>query len=295
MVLGTQTLKRPQMTRQEVSALLTLRLNSPSEMQRYAREAKQKENANVSTSHAQRRVRMTCALHKAEGNFTTLIRLWEDTVAPHVAVSYAGTLLAMRPDLKTPQVKAAIDRIRQNAPVIETKRAMPITAEMINEALRTAPPHIARTIVLMWISASRHVDLLRVHSKQAAQIARGVLLLQWGAFKSDRYGKRAYFKFCYVPPRFRHLFLDWTLATYWEVYRHLKSVSKSLSVHSLRRGGACLLADAGFSMAEIGMITGHTPTADPHMGVRRYVDPSEAQPESQKQLEMSRILARVVA
>ena len=279
------------LTAQEVAKLLQQRLNDPSALARYANEAR--TASNVTKGHQVRRQRLLLQYEKVR-NLSTLIRVWEDTVKPGVAVSYAGTLIKLKPELLTPEVKDAVDRVRQKASVLQTRRAVAITPQQLNYALTKVPEPIARAIVLMWISASRHKDLLRVHQTQAAHIYRGVILLQWAAFKSDRYGIRAVCKFCFIPPRFRHLFKEWNIATYQQVYYHLKKISQDLTVHSLRRGACTLLAEAGFSMEEIGMLTGHTPTTDPHLAVRRYIDPLENQPESQKQLSMSKTLALVL-
>ena len=275
--------------------LLASRLNDPKILARYEREANEMRNHNVSQSHRDRRTRLQLQLDQVRGKATTLIRLWEDTVAPGVAVSYAGTLLKMHPEISTPMFKDAVDRIRQKASVLHCHRAIRITSEQLNEALRTAPPNVARTLILMWVSTSRHADLLRMHNTSTTNLFRGILLLQWAHFKSDRYGKRAVHKFVYLPQRFRYLFNEWTLATYSQVYTHLKTISKDLSVHSLRRAGATLLGEAGFSDQEIGTMTGHTPTSDPHLAVRRYKDPTLQQPESQLQLTMSKTLARFIA
>ena len=279
----------------QVRALLASRLNDPKILAKYEQEAEAKKGQNVSKAHQDRRARLEVQLAQVKDKPATLIRLWEDTVAPGVAVSYAGTLLKLRPELNTPMVRDAVDRIRQQASVLHCHRAVRITSEQLNHALRTATPSVARTLILMWVSASRHADLLRLYNTNTENLFRGILLLQWAHFKSDRYGKRAVHKFIFIPQRLRHLFQEWTLASYYQVYKHLKTISKDLSVHSLRRAGATLLGEAGYTDQEIGMMTGHTPTSDPHLAVRRYKDPTLQQPESQLQLGMSKRLAVVIA
>jgi len=117
--------------------------------------------------------------------------------------------------------------------------------------------------------------------------------LQWASFKSDRYGERAVAKFVEVPQKFSHLWKPFQVATYRQLYNELKKVDKSLSVHSLRRAAVTHLAEAGFSYPQILLLTGHTPTADASLAVRRYADPSPNQPESRLQILMSRALARI--
>ena len=65
-------------------------------------------------------------------------------------------------------------------------RVIRITSEQLNHALRTAPPSVARTLIFMWLSASRHADLLRLYSTNTENLFQGILL-QWAHFKSDRY------------------------------------------------------------------------------------------------------------
>ena len=135
----------------------------------------------------------------------TLIRLWETTTARNVTVSYASTLLKMRPDLRTTEVKEALDRVKQKEGPLTTKRARPITPNEVLRAMDQATDmRVRRTLFLLFVSASRHMDLFRVRNR-TDNIARGVLMLQWAAWKSDRYGTRAFSKFINIPERFRYL------------------------------------------------------------------------------------------
>lgn len=281
------------MSRRQVCEILRQRLSDPQEIATARKEAMELRHSNVTKGHRERRVRVIRDL-TTTGDVPTLIRLWEKTLAPNVTVSYAATLLKLRPDLRTPMVKDAIDRVRQKAGPLTTKRAKAVTAVQMRHLLESGPERVQRTLLLLFLGACRHADLLRVQCLHSTAIIRGVIMLQWGAFKSDRYGLRAYAKFLFLPPRYRHLFKDWTIATYREVYRHIKFHYGELSVHSLRRGACTLLAELGFTMSEIALLTGHTPTSDPSLGVRRYVDPSEKQPESQLQLRMSSALAKTL-
>ena len=295
-VLGmTQTaFRHPNaMSRKEVSVLLRQRLSDPQEIQKAREEAAVLRHKNVSESHQQRRTRLVEDL-KTTRDLPTLIRVWEKTTVPNVTVSYAATLLKLRPDLRTAEVKDALDRVRQKGGPLTTKRARPVTPNEVLRAMDQAKDiRVRRTLFLIFVSASRHMDLFRV-LKWADSIARGVLMLQWASWKSDRYGTRAFSKFVHIPQRFRYLFKEWTLASYYEVYSALKKVCSDLSVHSLRRGACSLLACAGFTMEEIQLLTGHTPTADKCLAVRGYVDPHESQPECQLQLRMSRTVGNAL-
>jgi len=153
------------------------------------------------------------------------------------------------------------------------------------------PLKVQVTVTLMLLSASRHMDILKVIRFQHYQ--KAIVLLQWGNFKSDRYGMRAVAKFIEIPRQYLEVLAITELATYREVYNALKKVDPTLSVHSIRRAAATHLAEAGFSMDEIQLLTGHTPTADPHLAVRQYIDPSPNQTESKLQIKMSRVLAAI--
>jgi len=269
-------------------------MSDPREIARCAREAEEVKEHNVSKGHRDRRARIENQLQQHLMNHGTvlgLIRMWETTMAPSSAKGHVSTLLKQHPELKTREILDAQDRIRQSATVMNSKRAIPITPGMFKRLMKEAPPRVAHTALMMLISACRHMDLLRVIHFRAFQ--KGIVLLQWSNFKSDRYGERAVAKFIELPERYRHLSQMFDLATYKEVYKELKKVDKNLTVHSLRRAAAFYLAQAGFSMAEIQALTAHTPTEDACKAVRRYVDPSPTQPESLLQIKMSRVLAKM--
>lgn len=281
----------PNLNRQQVSLLLKARLEDSNAIERYAKEAQAVKDHNVSYSHRQRRARIEEQVKVHKGNLPGLFRMWEDTVGPRTAKSYIGTCMKQHPEMIDQVVKDAADRIRQKAPVLGSKRAIPITPPQFRSLLTRAPPIVANTVLLLLLSASRHMDLLRVLNYKCFQ--KGIILLQWGTFKSDRYGERAFSKFLEIPENFKHLWAPFELATYKQVYNELKKVDKTLSVHSIRRAAVTYLAEAGFSYPEILLLTGHTPTSDPCLAVRRYADPSQNQPESLLQIRMSRHLAMI--
>ena len=246
---------------------------------------------NVTKGHRDRRARLQAQLLACGKNLPKLLRFFERNYHPATAKGYASTVIAANPQLVTREVRNAQDRLRQKAPLLLSKRARPITPAEFQKLLSKAPLGVRVTIVLMLLSASRHIDLYKVIRFQYFQ--RAILMMQWANQKSDRYGMRAIAKFIHIPRQYEDLVLNIGLATYREVYNHLKKVAADLSVHSIRRAAATYLANAGFSMAEILLLTGHTPTADPNLAVRQYVDPSPQQPESQVQIRMSKTLARV--
>jgi integrase len=116
---------------------------------------------------------------------------------------------------------------------------------------------------------------------------------QWNQWKSDRYGRRAFGKYVDIPMILWPAMMT-PIVPYREALQCLKRIQPDLSVHSVRRGAATVLANNGYSMEEIGMLTGHTPTREAGVNVRRYVDPSLAQPEALTQRAMSRLLWQCV-
>jgi len=279
------------LTKRQISRLLQQRLNDPKYLLLCAKEAEDMREHNVTVGHRQRRARIQSSLEAYRNNPLALIRMWEKTCGPGTTKGYTATLLSMHPELKTRKVLDAQDRVRQAAPLTAVKRARPITPSEFRLLLTRAPRQVGLTSIMMLLSASRHMDLLRVVKYQ--HFIHGIVMLQWANFKSDRYGERAVAKFIAIPHQYLQHLRRLELATYQEVYRELKKISPTLSVHSIRRTAATHLAEAGFSNAEILTLTGHTPTADPHLAVRRYIDPSPNQPESQLQIRMSRTLARI--
>lgn len=247
---------------------------------------------NVTKGTRSKRARIQGQLASHSNNPLSLIRMWEKNYAPSTAKGYTSTLLGMNPEFKTQRkVLDAQDRIKQKAPLIIAKRARPITPIEFQHLLSRAPLRVSLTAIMMLLSASRHMDLLKVAKYR--HFVHAIVMLQWANMKSDRYGVRAVSKFIEIPEHYLQHIQRLELATYREVYCELKKVAKDLSVHSIRRSAATNLAEAGFSNAEIQSLTGHTPTADPHLAVRQYIDPSPNQPESRLQIRMSRALAKI--
>ena len=265
------------------------------------------EVTNVSEGHNRRKAMISRQFEAAGRRPLVLLRTWQLVMAPSTAYSYARTLMAMVPlEMKTPQVKVVLDAMRQKNTLQSTCRAKPFTPVTLQAFLKRVGrtnPRGARTAWAMWVSVSRHADLLGVHEVTPFS---GGMMFRWSRFKSDRYGVRAVSKAITVDPQHRHFFKTINFLTtknqfngvslpawcsYRALLREIKIDYPEMSTYSLRRGGATFLAEKGFPMPEIGLMTAHTPTADPCLAVRRYVDQSPAQPESLKQRAMSRVLA----
>jgi len=252
---------------------------------------------NVTKGTEDRRKRILRDLKTVGNNALALMRAWELALKPNVVISYANTLLSLKPELKTDRkVTIYLDALRQKGGIRKSRRATPITVDQMASLLnRNLPEEVKNTIWVLWISASRHSDLTKIDS----QVWWDGDICQWlmGAFKSDRYGLRAVSKFLTILNRplrawMRKKPTRW--ATYRTVLAQVKKLNADLTVHSIRRGAVTALANMGYSMKEIEYLTAHTPTDDKHLAVRRYVDPTPHQPESKLQIKMSAELGRAV-
>eukprot|EP00760_Papus_ankaliazontas_P020022 PhM_4_TR18093/c1_g1_i2/m.49222 len=215
------------------------------------------------------------------GDARGLAQLYYENFRPSTTLTYLQALAAQRPYLRE-EMKDVMTNARKEATVLASRRALAVTPELLQKAMSRCP-EAGTTLAAMWVSASRHADLAKI---QRARRINGVMMLQWGSFKSDRFGQRAVTKF---------IAWDRPWPTTWASYRltvkALKQADPSLSAHSVRRGAVTWLSQQGYSHAEIGALTGHTPTSDPHLAIRRYADPHPSQPESRSQLAMSSALA----
>ena len=189
-------------------------------------------------------------------------------------------------------MEVALRAARKRSPLDSVRRARPITPAEMARAARV--PKIGDTVRLLWLSASRHGDLPAMSAITWNRGEQTVIQLKFSGHKSDTFGVRAVSKWIPWPQQSAAKVVrninSRRMASYRTVLKALKQVSPELTVHSIRRGAALCLADRGWSMVDIQLITGHTPTQDPMLAVRRYVDASLAQPEAKKCLAMAQEL-----
>lgn len=232
-------------------------------------------------------------VEKTRGDPALLGAAMRSLYRPSTTVTYLATAMKANPDLKDhPQLRVILSATRQELGAQGTRKALPATPQQVAQVLKNTDKEVASTALTLYVTASRHGDLPHVTKYEWKP---PTLTMGLRKFKSDRYGQRNTHKFVDVP---RALW-PWIphkppTTSYWKVLRAMKKVSRELTVHSLRRGAATHLAEAGFSMKEIGMLTAHTPTDDPSLGVRRYIDPTPTQPEGQLQRRMGFALGRAI-
>lgn len=224
------------------------------------------------------RVQMTAA--SLPGREPELIRHWQLTLRPSTAKVYTQALLQVRPELrKLTEVRTLETWGRKEATLRKVTPARPIGPADMAALIRNAPTEVGGTLLLMWVTASRHADLGK---SPWVRESRMVWRQDLDVFKSDPSGKRRVTRYAWIQECPSHL------ADYRIVNGYLRS--KGWSTYSVRRGAMTALASAGVSMEEIRLISLHAPTEDPFLAVRRYIEPHVTQPECQRQIALSRAL-----
>jgi len=229
-------------------------------------------------------------LAAAGGDVVALVGYWHRRYAPSTAVTYAATLRRIIPADLDATLEVALRALRKAAPICALRRAQAVTPSLMLKV--TNAKEAARwTAILLYVSATRHGDLAAVSFGvwEGPTPEMAILQLQFAPHKSDVFGQRNISKWVVWPKvLLRHLR---SLAPYAATLKFMHKMGAELTVHSLRRGAATGLASAGYAMEEILLLTGHTPSADPNLAVRRYIDAHPAQPEAKKCLEMSGVLS----
>jgi hypothetical protein len=162
------------------------------------------------------------------------------------------------------------------------------------EALKDLRPRIAEdlwnTIAVMWVSASRAIDLQHFSAELVGGFWRISLFCrdERGGLvppKSDQAATRLITKWLpnvpglnLQPPRWH---------TWAEIRAALRPL-KGATPHSIRVSAVRFLESSGFSTAEIATLTGHAPG---NAGVSNYVARVAADPAAQMSLRLSRLLA----
>ena len=243
-----------------------------------------------------RRLRIQQELEEAGYDAIALIGSWVARLKPSTVTTYVAVLRRLVNPEQLPTIELALRGARKRSPLQCLKRALPMTLDIWIRAVTDTRQldRAALTAIFLWATASRHGDLKAISLKSWGQRDDWTLLeASFGAHKSDIFGQRAVVKWLWWPTRHLQALrtVEQRWATYKEVWRWIKTIDGRLTPHSLRRGAATTLSTHGFAMKDIEKITGHTPSADPELAVRRYVDPHPSQPEALLCARMSAILA----
>jgi hypothetical protein len=253
------------------------------DIESYRRRTRTRVANAVSSSH-QRTVRRVQEQWEELPDLEALLGRWDMRVKPSTALLWVRTLTRWKPELRNATSRRMVVVWEREAAVV-TRRAVVALPAQVKRATTSSDIKIARTIEFLWSSACRHADLARA---DISPVAPGIYRMKWAWQKSDLRGRRYLCKFVWNPP----LPPQW--ATYDQVYQAMKRVHADLTVHSLRRGALTYLSAQGYSHAEIGRFSLHTPQTDESLGVRRYIDPHPTQPEGRRQLQMSETLWKAI-
>jgi hypothetical protein len=203
---------------------------------------------------------------------------------------YTNVLRSLFPETRD-LLKKQVGVLKQESGILNVRRAKVAEPWMVKKAVEPRDG-VSATIFLMWVSVSRHKDLLNVREKE--WITPNLLRMRWGVMKSDRFGQRAPVKYLYIPEVWTEILQKQKISDYLSVARRLKGVEDLLTVHSIRRGASTALANLGYAMEQLPLLTAHSMGEKNGVGVRRYVDPSPQQPEGRLQQEMSMALYQII-
>eukprot|EP00760_Papus_ankaliazontas_P003611 PhM_4_TR11631/c3_g2_i4/m.6238 len=258
-------------------------IKTPQEIKAYQKRAT--NITDVTREHQKRRQRVKEEFRGVKQDMMAYMGWLDAHYAPTTALTKYRTLLALTRHKVTRQEEVIVKRWRQNAGQQGTKQAVPVTPNVLRKVLVGVPVVMKQTVLLLWVSASRHGDLARMSSCE--KVSEDTLRMVWNTQKSDRYGQRRITKFVEWRSAAPKIF-----ASYRNTLQSMKG--NGCTVHSIRRGALTWLADQGYTNEQLMVLSGHTPSSDAQLGLRRYVCPSPVQPEGRLQLKMSKQLSAVV-
>jgi hypothetical protein len=225
------------------------------------------------------------------GDFRSAFAAMSLVLRPGTVRTYASTFAAANPQHRR-QI-APYTRFARRA--LLTRSGRPVGATPVTpEALKDLRPRIAEdlwnTIAVMWVSASRAIDLQHFSAELVGGFWRISLFCrdERGGLvppKSDQAATRLITKWLpnvpglnLQPPRWH---------TWAEIRAALRPL-KGATPHSIRVSAVRFLESSGFSTAEIATLTGHAPG---NAGVSNYVARVAADPAALMSLRLSRLLA----
>lgn len=176
------------------------------------------------------------------------------------------------------------------------RQATPMPRHALISILRHVRTPIDTCLRLMWLLGCRWADTQKLYGKDVLQLSPTAALLRMRGSKSQRAGKAAYHRVLSLRGLGAPLFNILTEAashpeqkiiptTYADIMRVLKA--HNFTAHSLRRGAATTLADAGVSMTLIGAHLGH----DSIESTRLYVTPNLGQQDLRRKASVAQLLA----
>jgi len=220
--------------------------------------------------------------------------------APSTVLTYAHTMASLWPQLKeSREWQDAMKCAYKAAAVAEVNHAVAATPEQIQTLLQSniVPTKVQDTVLLQWISASRHADLEHMYLAQVWRYPiaphENTVAVRWNlpVWKSDLLGKRHCSKTITMPEAVLRRIMQGGFAGYREVYRHMTKMA--LTVHSIRRGAVTALSNKGEAPESIVTLTQHAMPGEA-IALRVYMEPSPESKEARKQMCLSFELLKMV-
>lgn len=182
-------------------------------------------------------------------------------------------------------------------------QAIPISVAQAKSLLRLARRSAAmRTLLAMFVTASRHADLKDAVVTHLWQLPERrcaspstVMRISFPRMKSDLFGLRFVSKTIETSRPLASLIHRAIAApaTYQDSLRAAKSIAAGLTCHSMRRGAVTALAERSVPPAEIVLLTAHSMPLEA-IAARRYASPSINTEEGNKQRNMTRLLSQLL-
>ena len=193
----------------------------------------------------------------------------------------AARLLLLPTDLPS-HLQLLIRKLKTAAAEAPVKQATPIDATKLKRLLKITDRHSAITIQSIVLAALRVNDIFRV-APQDVTVQRTAIRLRIRGAKRQGPGARAYWRF--IPrsllPHHGHWWKRHVPSTTTSKSRIRTQLAKvGLTLHSLRRGMAQMLADAGVPIKRIRDHLGH----ESEKATRRYVLPGETHIEIRQRM-----------
>ena len=249
------------------------------------------------TSPSHRRTQKRCrALLAAFESHTAPIDRTSQTLAatlatifaPSTTQTYLHTIVKMVPKYRDEFLPAVTTALAQEVARSRKTRQLPPMKNVVRR-LHATPSPIWETILLQFVSASRHADLPhgRLTNVWPMNDAWSAVAFAMPIWKSDRKGTKFARKTILWPNAWAHKFSNaWkTKVPYAPVYRALKGCS----VHDLRRLAIQAVAERLSETAAL-TLTGHAAATTATAAVRRYAPPTLNAKEAQLQIEASKAL-----
>lgn len=225
------------------------------------------------------------------GNAKTMLSAMSLVCRPSTVKTAAITLATVRPDLAS--TTAAVKQwasLAMQRPAGRPRQARRVSPTEFSSVLRLASPRVRSAMILMWVTASRAIDLQHFDPEAIGDIWRITLIprVDDGALigpKSDPRGRLRLIKWVRAHPA-----IDPFAKASWE---EIDSIMKQLNStpHAIRGSAIKYLENRGYSTSEIRLLTAHAPAREA-VGCQSYLNFSPNDPGARTAMRMAEELLR---